>query len=637
MPIVVGTSGHIDHGKTTLVKALTGVDADRWAEEKARGITIDIGFARYRDESGTDIAFIDVPGHERFVHNMLAGAAGLDAVMLVVAADEGVMPQTVEHLQICHLLGIKRGLVALTRCDLADDELIELSTEDVRDAVKDTFLEGAPIFPVSGVTGEGLEALRAGLAKLPHTMEDRDLGAPFRFPVDRSFTMKGFGTVVTGTVIAGTLGKNDPVIQYPHQSELRIRGFQVHGQSTDRIEAGQRAAINLAGIEKSDIERGHQLAAPGSLLNGFLINIELRLLDGIPRDLTQRTRVRLHLGTSEIIGRLVLLERETFAPGETQLVQLRLEAPVSARYGDRFIIRNYSPMFTLGGGRIIDPAPIKSRRVKAALSTRLKALAGADALALTEGVIFLQSTRGIKESEGFIRTGLGGKSLRQAMQKLASQGTIFNIDPAEKRYIHRDTLHRIGTFLLRVLNQFHTSFPERDGMTRAELAGKLSAIYSDKQVGHLLQRLVQQGVIGQQEQNYRAPGHEKSVTGEQVELMERLAARILEGGAQPMRKTMLLESCGIDNKTGMQLLNLASHDGRLVRVKDDLYYVPETLEGIERALRKFLGENEKITVVDFKDLTGVTRKHAVDLLEHFDTRKVTIRVDNERVLRQTLA
>jgi selenocysteine-specific elongation factor len=446
--------------------------------------------------------------------------------------------------------------------------------------------------------------------------------------------MKGFGTVVTGTVVTGQLGKDDAVVQFPQQRTLRIRGLQVHGRPAERVFAGQRAAINLAGVEKAEIARGDQLAAPDALLISYLLNVELRLLPEVPRDLTQRTRVRLHLGTSEVIGRLVLLERETFAPGETQLVQLRLESPLASRYGDRFIIRHYSPLYTMGGGRVIDPAPNKSRRVKMELATRLRALAGDDPVALTEQVIWLQSTRGIKQSEGFIRTGLSDKTLSKSLAQLSSLGRIVNIDPAEKKFIHRDTLERVSKFLVKVLEQFHRAFPEREGVTRAELAGKLATLYSDREVGQILARLVKDGAIEQHDQVFRNPGHEKTVSGQEEAKLREFVARIEEGGVQPVRRSALFETCGVDEKTGTRLLKMALHAGRLVRVKDDLYYTPETLRGIEAKLRQYLAEREKITVVDFKDLIGLTRKHAVDLLEHFDAEKVTIRLDNERILRQ---
>jgi selenocysteine-specific elongation factor len=636
MHLVVGTSGHIDHGKTTLVKALTGIDADRLAEEKARGITIDLGFAHYRDEAGNHIAFVDVPGHERFVHNMLAGAAGLDAVLMVIAANEGVMPQTLEHLHICDLLGIRQGIIALTRADLVDPELLALAREDVTQAVKGTFLEGAPVLPVSSITGQGLPELKAELGRLSSRAQGRNLEHPFRFPVDRSFTLKGFGTVATGTVVAGRLRKDDEVMQYPRRARVRIRGLQVHGAAADAVEAGQRAAINLTGIEKDEIQRGDQLAAPDSLLTSFLLNVELRLLGDIPRDLTQRTRVRMHLGTREVMGRIVLLEGESFRPGETQLIQVRLEQPVSSRYGDRFIIRNYSPLFTLGGGRVIDPAPVKARRIKADLAQRLKALAGEEPLALVEQVAFLQSVRGVRAGEGFNRTGLSAKVFGRVVQQLSSQGLLVNVDTAEGRYLHVGALERIGGYLERVLENFHKAHPEREGMTRAELSGKLAPLLSEKEVGVILARLVKQQRIALEGQAYSRAGHEKSVSGEQEADLNRLIEIIRQGGTQPARRTVLLETAGLAEKAGQKLLNLGAHSGQLVRIKDDLYYTPDTLTGIEARLREHLREHQRITVIEFKDLIGVTRKHAIELLEHFDAARVTLRLENEnhRVLRQ---
>jgi selenocysteine-specific elongation factor len=634
MHLVIGTSGHIDHGKTTLVKALTGIDADRLVEEKERGITIDIGFAHYTDEAGNVIAFVDVPGHERFVHNMLAGAAGLDAVLMVIAADEGVMPQTREHLHICDLLGIRQGLIALTRVDLVDAELLELCAQDVREAVQGTFLEDAPILPVSAVTGQGLPELKAALAQLTATAQGRHLEHPFRFPVDRAFTIKGFGTVVTGTVIAGRLRKEDTVTQYPQRRTVRVRGLQVHSQAAEAVEAGQRAAINLAGVTKEEIQRGDQLAEPDSLLTSFLLNAELKLLADAPRELTQRTRIRLHLGTQEVIGRLVLLEEERFRPGQTQLVQMRLEREVASRFGDRFIIRNYSPIFTLGGGRVIDPAPYKSRRLKGDLAQRLRVLAGDDPEALVEQVIYLQGNRGVKAREGFIRAGLSEKQFGRIIDKLSSQGAIYCVDPAERKYLHVSTVERIGGFMQRVLAAHHKAHPEREGMTRVELAGKLALLFNDKEVGQLLARLARSGHIAQEGQLYRLSGHEKSLTGQQEALLARLVEAVRAGGVMPPRRTALFEAAGVDEKAGMQLVKLGTHNEQLVRVKDDLYYTPDTLAGIERKLREHLAAHGQITVIDFKDLTGVTRKHAVDLLEHFDAARVTLRVQDHRVLRE---
>jgi selenocysteine-specific elongation factor len=480
-----------------------------------------------------------------------------------------------------------------------------------------------------------LPELKAELARLSGRVQGRHTDLPFRFPVDRSFTLKGFGTIVTGTVLAGRLAKDEEAVQYPAGRRVRIRGLQTHGRSVDSVEAGQRAAINLAGIEKEDIQRGDQLAAPDSLLTSFLLNVELKLLEDAPKDLTQRSRARMHLGTREVIGRIVLLEGERFEAGQTQLIQVRLEQPVSTRHGDRFIVRNYSPLFTLGGGRVIDPAPSKSRRVRAELATRLKALAGDEPEALVEQAIWLQAARGVRANEGSIRTGLSARAFVRAVEKLSSQGQAVNVDPGDNpRFVHAQALERVASFLERVLETYHKSFPEREGMSRAELAGKLSLLFSEKEVGTILQRLVKQGRAFQNGQAYARTGHAKSLTGQQEDSLTRLIGAIRAGGVMAPRRTHLFEAARLDEKTGQQALNLGTHNRRLVRVKDDLYYIPEVLAGIEQQLRDYLKERQQITVIDFKDLIGVTRKHAVDLLEHFDAERVTLRLDNHRVLRQ---
>ncbi|MDH4246906.1 MAG: selenocysteine-specific translation elongation factor [Deltaproteobacteria bacterium] len=635
MHLVIGTSGHIDHGKSTLVRALTGTDPDRLAEEKARGITIDLGFAHYTDPSGNEIAFVDVPGHERFVHNMLAGAAGMDAVLMVVAADEGVMPQTLEHLHICDLLGIGQGVIALTRVDLVDEELLELSMEDVRQAVQGTFLAEAPMVPVSSITGQGLDALRTEITKLTQRITGRHAEHPLRFPVDRSFTIKGFGTVVTGTLLAGRLTREQEVVQYPQGRAVRVRGLQVHGRPVEVAEGGQRVAVNLSGVGKEEINRGDQLAAPESLLSSYILNVELRLLEDAPRDLTQRTRIRLHLGTQEVMGRIVLLEEESLAPGERRLAQLRLEEKVCARFGDRFILRNYSPIITLGGGRVIDPAPVKARRLRGELAERLRTLAGEDESALVETVIYLQTTRGVKAREGFLRTGLGEKAFTRVVSTLSSQGRIMLVDPAERKYLHEGTVSRLGQFMARVLRLHHQAYPEREGMTRVELSGKLAALFEDKEVGALLARLVKSGHVEQVGQEYRIAGHEKSLSEDQEGTLERLVTLVSEGGVMPPRRSVLFQSAQVDEKFGLRILKLGTHNQRLIRVSDDFYYTPAVLTGIESQLRGFLKRNGQITVIDFKDLAGVTRGHAVALLEYFDAARVTLRLDNHRVLRET--
>ena len=635
---MIGTSGHIDHGKTTLVKALTGVDTDRWAEEKKRGITIDLGFAHYEDEQGNQLAFVDVPGHEKFIHNMLAGVAGMDAVLLVVAADEGVMPQTREHLNICNLLKIKTGLVAITRIDLVEDsDMVELCQEEVAELLEGTFLEGKPVIPVSTTSGEGLTELRQALSKLGKQIPAAEIEKPFRLSVDRSFTLKGFGTVVTGTVLSGSLRQDEEVQQFPQQRSVRIRGLQAHSQTVSEVFAGQRAALNLAGITKEEIQRGDQLAKEESLLTSYMLNASLTLLEDVSAALKNRTRIRLHLGSQEVFGRIVLLEGETLSPGKTTLVQFRLESLVCTRHGDRFIVRSYSPMFTLGGGMVIDPSPSKSRRVLHELSGRLRRLHDGDENVRSAEVIYLQSVKGVIEAEFSVRSGLSAKQSAKILQLLQSQQQVLCVDPFSKRYLHVQHVERIGEFLSKVLTIHHKKFADREGMTRSELGGKLSLIFTEKEVEILLKYMIKLGKFVQNGQYFSLAEHQPQVSQAQEAGLAHCFELIKAGGFQPYRRTRLLEELEMNEKEGLAMLKSAVHSKRLVRVADDLYYAPEQTKEILISLRKYLQDNQSITVIQFKELLNISRKHAIDLLEYFDSQHLTIREDNHRVPGSILA
>ena len=637
-PFVIGTSGHIDHGKTTLVKALTGVDTDRWAEEKKRGITIDLGFAHYEDEQGNQLAFVDVPGHEKFIHNMLAGVAGMDAVLLVVAADEGVMPQTREHLNICNLLKIKTGLVAITRIDLVEDfDMVELCQDEVAELLEGTFLEGKPVIPVSTTSGEGLTELRQALSKLGKQIPAVEIEKPFRLSVDRSFTLKGFGTVVTGTVLSGSLRQDEEVQQFPQQRSVRIRGLQAHSQTVSEVFAGQRAALNLAGITKEEIQRGDQLAKEGSLLTSYMLNASLTLLEDVSAALKNRTRIRLHLGSQEVFGRIVLLEGETLSPGKTTLVQFRLESLVCTRHGDRFIVRSYSPMFTLGGGMVIDPSPSKSRRVLHELSGRLRRLHDGDENVRSAEVIYLQSVKGVIEAEFSVRSGLSAKQSAKILQLLQSQQQVLCVDPFSKRYLHVQHVERIGEFLSKVLTIHHKKFADREGMTRSELGGKLSLIFTEKEVEILLKYMIKLGKFVQNGQYFSLAEHQPQVSQAQEAGLAHCFELIKAGGFQPYRRTRLLEELEMNEQEGVAMLKSAVHSKRLVRVADDLYYAPEQTKEILISLRKYLQDNQSITVIQFKELLNISRKHAIDLLEYFDSQHLTIREDNHRVPGSILA
>ena len=372
--IILGTAGHIDHGKTSLVKAMTGIDTDRLKEEKERGITIELGFAYMDLPNGQRLGIIDVPGHERFIKNMVAGASTIDLVALIIAADEGVMPQTREHLDICTLLGIKKGLVALTKIDLVEEDWLDLVQEDIKEFLKGTFLEGAPILPVSSVTGQGISELTAVLERLSGEVEERSSAGIFRLPVDRVFTMRGFGTVITGTTMSGSLSVGEQVYIYPQEIQAKVRGIQVHNQDTEQVRAGLRTAINLQGIEKATVNRGDVVASPLSLYPTRLLDIQVRLLKSIPRPLKNRSQIRFHSGTNEILGRVILLESEEIKPGESQFCQIRFGEPVALLPGDLAVIRSYSPVQTIGGAEVLNVKPGKHKRFNPEVIHQLQVL-----------------------------------------------------------------------------------------------------------------------------------------------------------------------------------------------------------------------------------------------------------------------
>jgi selenocysteine-specific elongation factor len=426
--IVMGTAGHVDHGKTALIKGLTGVDTDRLKEEKERGITIELGFASLTLPDGLVLGVVDVPGHERFVRNMVAGAAGIDLVAMVIAADEGVMPQTREHLQICNLLGIRKGLVALAKVDLVDQEWLALVQEDVREFLRGTFLEGAPIVPVSSLTGEGFPELRETIARVAGEVETEADAGLFRLPVDRVFTMKGFGTVVTGTLLSGQVRIGEEVEFAPTGLRTRVRGIQVHNRPQEVAEAGQRTAVNLQGVEKATIERGHVLAAPETLPASRRLDVSFRLLPGAARKLKNRTLIRLHTGTSEIMARVILLDRDDLEPGGEAYAQIVPEEPVTVVAGDRFVARSYSPVTTIGGGIILDPLPGKHKRFSEKILEAFHCLAGKESPERVAVILARAGIAGIPEARLIVRTGIRRAELRKILEEMFSRQQAILVD-----------------------------------------------------------------------------------------------------------------------------------------------------------------------------------------------------------------
>jgi selenocysteine-specific elongation factor len=627
--IVVGTAGHIDHGKTSLVKALTGTDTDRLPEEKARGITIDLGFA-FLEEPGLTIEIVDVPGHERFVRNMLAGVGGIDLAMLVIAADEGVMPQTREHLAICSLLRIKAGLIALTKADLVESDWLELVREDVAGAVRGTFLEGAPIVPVSSKTGRGLDELRVALRSLAASVPQRGTDELPRLPIDRVFTVRGFGTVVTGTLTAGVLAADDRVEVYPKHAEAKIRGLQAHGQPVASARAGQRTAINLQGLERTAIARGDVVGLPGTLVSSTLVDGTFELLPDAPRAVKTRTRVRFHVGTSEIMARALLLDRAELAPGETAFARFRLEAPLVARPGDRFVVRSYSPIVTIGGGTLLDVDPPRFKRKGPALVAHLELLQTGSPDAVLEEHVRHVGSGGVRLTTLAGRVPFGPERLRALLGGLQAGGRVISID--RDWFIHPDSFGRLRGLVADELTAFHRANPLKSGMSREELRGRAGG--ADERVfAFLLSSLAAEGVVKTERDKVWLASHEVRLSPEQQRVMDTLEGEFSRAEAAPPSPEEALGRAGVRGDEEHELFQVLVQSGKLVRVKESLFFHAQALESIQAKLVALLRERKDIGPSDIKDLLGISRKYAIPLLEFFDQRRVTARVGERRILR----
>jgi selenocysteine-specific elongation factor len=632
--IVLGTAGHVDHGKTSLVRALTGIETDRLKEEKARGITIELGFAFIDLPCGHRLGIVDVPGHERFVRNMVAGAAGIDLVALVVAADEGIMPQTREHFEICRLLGVKRGLVIITKMDMVEPDWLELVQDEVRDFLQGSFLEDAPMLPVSSITGAGIEAVKATLDQLVAASDFSEAYGPFRLPVDRVFTMKGFGAVVTGTSISGRIGLGDEVVFYPRRINGKIRGIQVHGQERNEVEAGYRTAINVQGVDKDEIHRGEVLATPGCLEPSYVFDADFLYLSANAKKLKNRRRVRVHIGTAEVMGRVALLEDEELTPGAEAAVQLLLEEPVSVWPGDHYVVRSYSPVHTIGGGVIWNCAAPKRRRFKQA-NQEIFALyreGSPEDLALFH--LGESGARGLTQQELAVRLGLFGKRLQKTLEKNISARRILVIEPEKQRMITGETLAALSAKAEKLLTGFHRENPLKSGLSVEELRGRLQRDLSPRLFQILLQEMLKNNLVRQEESLIRLASHQVSLGGDARTLRRELGEFYRQAGLQAPTSKETLERHGKYPATLVrELLEVMVRDGDLVKVSEDLHYDAQALEQLKEKLVAFIKAEGEIDAPRFKNLTGLTRKFSIPLLEYFDRVKLTLRIGDTRRLR----
>jgi len=630
--IILGTAGHIDHGKTSLIRALTGIDTDRLKEEKERGITIELGFAHLALPDGRLLGIVDVPGHEKFVKNMVAGATGIDLVALVIAADEGVMPQTREHLEICSLLKIKHGFVVLTKVDMVDADWLELVKEDVSEYLSETFLADAPVMEVSSVTGDGIPELIELISRMTKEIPERDMGHLFRLPIDRVFTMKGFGTVITGTSVSGTIRTGDEVTIYPQGIESKIRGIHVHNETMEEVHAGLRTAINLQGIEKMMLQRGNVVATKDALRSTYMLDVVLDLLQSAPRKLKNRAKVRFHAGTAEIISTLVLLDRDELNPGETCLAQLRLDAPTAVLKGDRYVLRSYSPVRTIGGGQILHPLPGKKKRFQERVLSELRLLDKGEQQETIEVFVSLGRFQGVGEEELSFLVNMSRKKLTEQLNALKAKQAIIRFDKERGTMIHADFMEKARKELLETLSQYHKTFPLKQGLVKEELRSRIIGAKDPKLFNHLIHQLEREDVLVQEKEVVRLKDHQVTLAQDQKEVRQELEDIYAKGQLQPPYFKDI--NSKFQGDTASEILGVMVKEGVLMKIKEDLYFHKNAVAALEEKLIDFLKSHGEITTPQFKEMTGASRKYTIPLIEYFDRSQVTVRVGDSRVLRK---
>lgn len=624
-PVTVGTAGHIDHGKSALVRALTGIDPDRLAEEQRRGMTLDLGFAHLDLPGGRRIGIIDVPGHEALIHNMLAGAGGIDLVMLVVAVDEGVMPQTREHLDILRFLRLAGGLVVLTKMDLAPDpEWVAAVRDDVTALVAGTVLEDAPVVPVSARTGAGLPDLIAALDRLVAAVPVRPADGPVRLPVDRSFTIQGFGTVVTGTLWSGTIRSGDLLTVLPAARDVRVRGVQVHGERMPEASAGSRVAVNLAGVQKDEIERGDVLAIPGAFRPTDRLDVRLRLLPGAPA-LRHATRLHVHLGAGQTIGRVALVDRPRLEPGQEGLAQLRLDRPVVAVHGDRFVVRRYSPTQTIGGGVVLNASP-SSRPRGARTAAVLEAVDRAGPPALVVAAVASRGQDGLLRAEAPAAAGLDGPAAASATSAALSDGSIVELGD---RLFAGSVVDELRRRVEETLGAYHRQIPWRRGMPREELKSRVSAGTGDRLFDMMVAGLRDAGRITDQRGLLALAAYEPVRTEADERARAALLAALERGGVAPPAVDELRRLAG---EAGDRMLQALLDEGMVTQVGPDLRFATVEAERVRRTVVGMLRHGDEVTVASLRDRLQTSRRYALALLEYLDAVRVTRRVGDRRAL-----
>ena len=621
--IIVGTAGHIDHGKTTLIKALTGRNTDRWEEEQRRGITIDL-------KNGDRVGIIDVPGHEKFINNMVAGVVGMDLVLLVVAADEGIMPQTREHMDILGLLGIKKSILVINKCDLVDEEWLELVEEEIQEELEGTFLEGAPVVKVSAATGQGLDELTDTIQQL---MSDevvaKDTQTIPRLPIDRAFTLSGFGTIITGTLISGTITREDVLEMYPIGKECKIRNIQVHGQNQDKCYAGQRVAINLSNVKKKEIRRGCVLAPKNSMKNTDLLDVKLKVLEDSMRILTNHERLHLYTGTSEILCRAVLLDKEQIGPGEEGLVQLRLEEEIAVKRGDRFVVRFYSPMETIGGGIVLEPNPVRKKRFDAQAIEELKKKESGSLGDVMELQIKEHGDTMITLAELAKVMAHSVDELKEYLEELEESGTIFVFPMKKDTYLwHRDSEFAVRQKIEETLQKYHSEHPYRYGMKKAEIHNTFLKKIKPNIFDAYIERMTGENVYGRREEYLSLPGYEVPKDAMYLQT-EKLIEDTFEKAGYDFVRFSEIDFGKIPRQTAEDVVLMMIDEGKVLRINEEMFTMKHLMDEAKEKIQNHLKEENLITIAQVRDMFSTSRKSAKPILEYMDSIKVTKKTGGE--------
>ena len=628
--IIVGTAGHIDHGKTTLIKALTGRNTDRWEEEQRRGITIDLGFTYFDLKNGDRVGIIDVPGHEKFINNMVAGVVGMDLVLLVVAADEGIMPQTREHMDILGLLGIKKSILVINKCDLVDEEWLELVEEEIQEELEGTFLEGAPVVKVSAATGQGLDELTDTIQQL---MSDevvaKDIQTIPRLPIDRAFTLSGFGTIITGTLISGTITREDVLEMYPIGKECKIRNIQVHGQNQDKCYAGQRVAINLSNVKKKEIRRGCVLAPKNSMKNTDLLDVKLKVLEDSMRILTNHERLHLYTGTSEILCRAVLLDKEQIGPGEEGLVQLRLEEEIAVKRGDRFVVRFYSPMETIGGGIVLEPNPVRKKRFDAQAIEELKKKESGSLGDVMELQIKEHGDPMITLAELAKVMAHSVDELKEYLEELEESGTIFVFPMKKDTYLwHRDSEFAVRQKIEETLQKYHSEHPYRYGMKKAEIHNTFLKKIKPNIFDAYIERMTGENVYGRREEYLSLPGYEVPRDAMYLQT-EKLIEDTFEKAGYDFVRFSEIDFGKIPRQTAEDVVLMMIDEGKVLRINEEMFTMKHLMDEAKEKIQNHLKEENLITIAQVRDMFSTSRKSAKPILEYMDSIKVTKKTGGE--------